>query len=245
MIYTKGLRAGLVFASCLALSACFGNSSGGAGGGGGTGGGGAGGGTLPASAAEFDTKFDQLSANTSGLAPTSTALTGTATFTGATKVSLFEAANPANTGEAIGALAVEANFDSNTISGTATNFQGTVNGQSVALTGTLDTATALAPSTLSEQSNPIVLPPGIPAIPGAPTSVTTNAFAINMGGELSDPDGVIGTVNLGLGGAFLGPIGGSEATAAVGPATVVVTNVPGSTGLINIGGAGEFYLERN
>lgn len=242
MTHIKLMRAGMIGVSCLALGACFGSSNGGTGGDGAGGGGGGGANTV----AEYDAKFDQLSAPTSGLAPTSSELTGKANFSGTTKIQLFEAANTANTGVALGDLSVQADFDNETIAGTATNFRGEIGGQDVVLTGTLDTQNGIAPSVLSEVTSPITLPPGVPAIPGAPTSVTTNTFSINMGGQLSDADGVIGNVNLGMGGAFMGPIGGSEATAAVGPATVVVSDVAGAANsLIDIGGAGTFYLERD
>ncbi len=236
MTYIKLVHAGLLGASCLALGGCLGSSNGGGlGGGGGSAG----------SVAEYDTKFSELTANTSGLAPTSKELTGSATFSGSTKIQLFEAANASNTGEAIGDLALQADFDTETISGTATNFRGTLNGEDVALTGTLDTANGLAPSSLLEVTSPIILPPGVPAIPNAPTSVTANSFSVYMGGELSDDDGVIGNVNLGMLGVFVGPIGGSEATAAYGPSTVVVSDVTGTAGLIDIGGAGTFYIEKD
>lgn len=242
MKYNNLIRAGVLGASCLALSACLGSSNGLAIGGGGGGAGGGAGGKTPA---EFDSKFNALSSSTSGLAPTSTKLGGTATFTGVTKVSLFEAANTSNTGEAFGDLTVQANFDNETISGQATNFEGTVGGNAVTLTGTLDSANASVPSTLASVTTPLANVPGVPSVPGVPTSVTATSFALNMGGQLSDADGVVGNVLMGLGGAFLGPIGGSEATAAVGPTTVVVTDVAGATGLIDIGGAGSFYLEKN
>jgi hypothetical protein len=170
-------------------------------------------------------------------------LTGAATFSGATQLQVFDASDPTISGQVIGELAVQADFDNETIAGQATNFQGTLDGQSVALTGSLDSANGIAPSVLSEVTSPIILPPGVPVIPGAPTSVTTNTFTLNMGGQLSDPTGVIGDVNLSIGGAFFGPIGGTTATAAVGPAAVVVSGVPGTPGLIDIGGAGTFYIE--
>jgi hypothetical protein len=238
MKYSNLVRAGLLGASCLALGACLGNSNGAAIGGGG----GGGGGKTPA---EYDAKFNALTSNTSGLAPTSRELTGAATFSGVARVSLTEAANPSNTGEAFADLAVQADFTNDTIAGQATNFEGTLNGAPIALIGTLDSANSPVASVLREQVDPIILPPGIPAIPGAPTSITSNVFSLNMGGELSDNDGVIGTVLMSMGGSFFGPIGGNQATAAVGAATVVVSDVAGGAGLIDIGGAGTYYIERD
>ena len=241
MNYFNLIRAGALGVSCLALSACLGSSNGTAGGGGG-GAGGGGGGKTPA---EFDAKFDAITSTTSGLAPTSKELTGTATFSGVTKVALFEAADPTTTGEAFADLNVQVDFGGETISGQATNFEGTVGGNPVALSGTLDSANSPVPSTLISVTTPLASIPGVPSIPGAPTSVTATSFSLNMSGELSDDDGVVGNVLMGMGGGFLGPIGGSEATAAAGPTTVVVTDVAGATGLIDIGGAGTFYLERD
>lgn len=236
MNYYHLMRAGLLGASCLTLSACLGSSNGGLGGAGGSGGGAA------ATISDFDAKFDSLTTTTT-LAPTSVELTGQGTFKGSTKLNVFEAANTANSGTALGDLTVVADFDAETISGTATNFRGELGGEAFTLDGTLDSANSAIPSTLTEMTTPIPPLPG-GAIPGAPTSVTTNAYAVNMAGQLSDPvSGSIGDVNLGIGGAFLGPVGGGQAQAAVGPATVVVTNVPGTVG-IGIGGGGTFYLER-
>tara|TARA_R110002020_G_scaffold400596_4_gene610724 strand:+ start:46829 stop:47560 length:732 start_codon:yes stop_codon:yes gene_type:complete len=243
MQYFNLIRAGALGISCLALGACLGSSNGTAGGGGTGGGGGAGGGGK--TPAEFDAKFNSITSTTSGLAPTSKELTGTATFSGVTKVALFEAADPTNAGEAFADLNVQVDFGGETISGQATNFEGTVGGNPVTLSGTLDSANSPVPSTLISVTTPLASIPGVPSIPGAPTSVTATSFSLNMSGELSDDDGVVGNVLMGMGGGFLGPIGGSEATAAAGPTTVVVTDVTGATGLIDIGGAGTFYLEKD
>lgn len=236
VIYNSVLRAGLLGVSCLSLTACLGN------GGGGAIGGGPGGG--PATTrAEYDAKFDELT-NTTSLAPTSVELVGQGTFRGSTLLNVTANDNTNTTGYALGDLEVQADFDNETIAGTATNFRGEMGGDAFALDGTLDSANGIAPSVLSEQTQPIILPPGVPPIPGAPTEVVTNAFTLNMGGELVDPvSGSIGNVNLGLGGSFLGPVGGGQAQAAVGPATVVVTNAPGGAPIV-IGGGGTFVLER-
>ncbi|WP_152465955.1 hypothetical protein [Sulfitobacter sp. THAF37] len=239
MNYQTILRAGLLGVSCLSLTACLGNGNGGAIGGGGGGGGGG-----PATTrAEYDAKFDQLQ-NTTSLAPTSVELVGQGTFRGNTLLNVFTNDQAATEGYALGDLEVQADFDNETISGTATNFRGELGGNPFTLEGTLDSADGIAPSTLQEETQPIILPPGQAPIPGAPTEIVTNGFAVNMGGELSDPvSGSIGQVNLGIGGTFLGPIGGGQAQAAAGPATVVVSDEPGGA-LIRLGGAGTFVLER-
>ncbi|APE43921.1 hypothetical protein BOO69_11255 [Sulfitobacter alexandrii] len=234
------MRAGLLGASCLSLAACLGNGNGAAIGGGGGGGGGG-----PATTrAEYDAKFDQLQ-NTTSLAPTSVELVGQGTFRGNTLLNVTTNDQAATQGYALGDLEVQADFDNETIAGTATNFRGEIGGNAFTLDGTLDSANGIAPSVLSEQVQPIILPPGVPPIPGAPTEVVTNTFTLNMGGQLADPvSGSIGNVYLGLGGSFLGPIGGGQAQAAVGPATVVVTEQPGGAPIV-IGGGGTFVLERD
>lgn len=244
MHYINLIRAGVLGASCLALSACLGSSNGTTiGGGGGAGAGGGAGGKTPA---EFDAKFDALSSNTSGLVATSTRLQGTATYSGVTRVSLSSTADSTQTGEAFADLAVQADFGNETIAGQATNFTGTLNGNPVTISGTLDSANAVAPSTLAVVETPLAGVPGVPAVPGVPTSIVATSFALNLGGTLSDDTGEIGTVLMGLGGPFVGPLGSNDPAAAYGPTTIVVGQPVGGTNPgISIGGGGTFYLERD
>ena len=237
MTFIKTLRAGLLGASCLALGACFGSSGGGAlvGGGGSAG-----------SIAEFDATFSELSSGNGNFGATSTKLSGTGNFSGSAKLELIEVADQNNRGFALGDLRVQADFDNNTISGQASNFRGEMGGEEIILTGTLDTANGLVAPTLTSETLDLTALPGAPVIPGAPTSVVTTGFNMDMGGQLADEDGTIGNVNLGLSGFFGAPVGQLQATGAAGAASVVVSHAPTTNASpISIAGSGTFYIERD
>lgn len=234
MNYSKIVKGFAVAAMCTTLAACFGSSSntgttapaagggtgstggstGGTGGStGGTGGstGGSTGGNTGGSGgttsfAAFDSGF--MAAQTT--APTQTPLTGSADYTG--KVALNTGSttlgDPDNT--IVGDLDLSINFDAanNPISGTATNFAGTVGGTATTIGGTLtadQSANALNNIVASQVNVPVV------------GSITTTSLAVRMRGDLTGPTAALnGPSNLNLQGTFTGADGASN----FGPATL-------------------------
>ncbi len=203
--------------ACISLSACLGSSAAV-----GPGGGGGGGGT-----AAYDAKLDQVR----GMIPTIVRQTGTANYVGQTRLDTLDPAGTSSTptGYLVGDIALAANFDTESVSGTATNFAGEVGGQAVTLSGTLDTANSNSPNLVSSSTTtaPII------------GTITTTALVANMRGTLTESiNNQSSDVELGLQGAFVGP----NANAIHGPAVALV----GSSGTVGFGfgGAGTYYLER-
>jgi hypothetical protein len=244
MIYSKLVKGLAVGVTCVALGACgsstgitptggggtggsTGGSTGGTGGttGGGTGGstgGGTGGATGGGTAAVFDAAFTAAQ----GQAPTQTALVGTANYSGQAQMTgnASQLGDPDNTITAD--LDLSVNFDAATapFSGTASNFQGKLNGNDTNITGTL---------TADRSANGVnaLAVTNIP-IPGVGT-VTTTGMALAMQGTLSDPaNNISGDSEMVMTGNFVGPDGAAAW---------------GAGGLVTQGAAlsgGTFYIEK-
>lgn len=193
--------------ACTAVAGCLGSGGGGAGGG--TGGGGGGGGAT--TIAQHDAAFDRVK----GLIPTSDMpTTGTANFAGTVKTVLNKGTNPIGTllGDLEMAIDFGAADKTKAITGSATNFHGTVNGKDETYTGTLTTANAAAkslPSTLAIDERTITPPVG------GPVTVRTGSIMANMSGDLT-VGGKSGTVLLTTGGTFFGPGGQAISGPALG-----------------------------
>jgi hypothetical protein len=223
------LRGTAALIACLSLSACFGSSNGGGAGAGG--GGGAGGAT------GYDAKFGAIE-NTIA---TTTQMTGSVDYAGQTKVMTFaEGSNGVDSnGTITGDVALNANFDTGAVSGTATNFAGTVDGKDITLTGTLDTANSAFADTSMAYSTAVPPIPGIPQTQG----LYGSGFTADMRGELTNTetdDKATATLNL------LGSVVGTDGAAAWGPASLTVNNVvdQGSLGFDLGSSGGTFYVER-
>ena len=193
------VRSSAAIAACTALAGCLGGGGGGgAAGGGGGGGGGAGGLTV----AQFNTEMTRIQ----GLIPTSDMPTvGTASYNGSIKTDLRKGTNVI--GSLLGDLALTVDFakqgQAGSVTGEATNFRGTVNGNAQTYTGTLTTADAAGkglPSTVAIDTRTINAP-----IVG-PIITRTGAVSVALTGDLT-VGGVAGAVVLNPGGSFAGPGG--------------------------------------
>jgi hypothetical protein len=213
----------------VALSACSNGSSGGGGGGGGGG--------NPPPAGDFDQAFNAAI----GLGPSTDVLTGTASHTG--KMNLITTDTNGQTGEIEADLALTVNFDaaSNPMSGTASNFAGTVNGNPVTLSGELTTAAAAAAS--SNAINDIGTAP-LPAIAGSGELTT---LSLEMRGTLTEDDtGVANDILSTLQGQFYGSDGAATA-GAVGSLVEPQSGTSILTGSSarSAGFGGQFYTNKN
>lgn len=151
-----------------------------------------GGGTPPAGTstlAEFNTK----ATNYIFLAPTSTPITGVASYKG--EVSVLTGENAADPAEAvIGDLDLNVNFGAgvtNPVSGTAGNFAGKVDGVDTQVTGTLRTANAIAGdvNTVTATTTP---------------AATITGLTATLRGDISLPNGDLsGNARMILGGTMM------------------------------------------
>ncbi|MDV4146648.1 hypothetical protein [Shimia sp. FJ5] len=202
-----------------ALSGCLGN-------GGGAGGGGGGGGD-PKPLEDYDTAYDAM-ANTLA---TTTQLTGNANYQGQVKVEVLDQVGGQAEGHIVGDIDLNVAFGGpveGTVSGTATNFRGTVNNQDVSLSGTLDTANSNLPN---------ITAPSEQALPTGGSIWLTNLSAGMRGTLTDDETGESSDTELSLLGTFVGTNGsGAHGAAAM---TIDNANTP-----VFIAGGGTFYLER-
>lgn len=231
-------RLGLSACACSALIACASTNSGGggaAGPGGGTAGGGTpGGGTSGGgqTATQAMTAFDNAMAMGPNMGPTTINPTGKANYVGKTKINTINPNQTGFNGFVIGDLNMQADFDTDALTGTATNFAGEIDNQAVTLAGTLDTAnvTSNAPNTVVT-SAPINV---------AGQSIHTTTLLGALQGKLTDSiNNDEAEVQLILQGpaAF-----GANADRFQGGATAIIGN-QGQVGF-GFGGSGEFYLDR-
>ncbi|WP_297756004.1 hypothetical protein [uncultured Shimia sp.] len=201
-----------------ALSGCLGN-------GGGAGGGGGGGDPKPLE--NYDTAYDAMM-NTPA---TTTQLTGNANYQGQVKVEVLDQVGGQAEGHIVGDIDLAVAFGGpvdGTVSGTATNFRGTVNNQDVSLSGTLDTANSNLPNITAPSKHD--LPTG--------GSIWLTNLSAGMRGTLTDDEtGESSDTELSLLGSFVGTNGsGAHGMAAM---TIDNANTP-----VFIAGGGTFYLER-
>ncbi|MFP4326448.1 MAG: hypothetical protein ACLFQL_00455 [Paracoccaceae bacterium] len=241
MIMSRSVALAAALVGAVALSACSGSngnagSGGGAAGGGGGGGSGGGGGNPPP-AQDFDQAFNAAI----GLGPSTDVLTGTARHTG--RMNLITTDPGGQTGEIAADLNLTVDFDaaSDPMSGTATNFAGTVNGNPVTLSGDLSTAAAAAAS--GNALNDITTSP-LPAIAG---SGELTGMSLELRGTLTEDDsGVANDVLSTLQGNFYG----SDGAAIAGSVGSLVeprsgTSILTGTGARQAGFGGRFYTDRN
>lgn len=222
------LRSTMVGVACLSLSACFGSSTSTntAGGSGSSSGG-------SSSGSSFDAKYDSYK----GMIVTQTKMTGTVEYLGKTKLDTFDASGSSTpNGSLTGDVAVSANFDTQALSGTVKNIKGTVAGQDVAFTGTLDTANMPGTSTAASTSIAVA---GIPQTAGKFTST----LSANMRGKLTETtSNKSGNVNY----SFLASVVGDNGLAAHGVAGANILDPVERQQLgFNLGAAaGKVYLEK-
>lgn len=214
------LRGAIATLACLSLGACLGSSGGGGTGGGGAGGGGGGG-----------SSFADNASRVQNLGPQTNRQSGTIDYVGQARVDTVDPGQSAPTGFLTADLALAANFDAGTISGTATNIAGEVNGNAVTLSGTLDSVNGSGPNTVVQTDI------AVPA-PGSGT-ITTGALLASMQGTLTDDaTNQSSLTELGLIGSFTG----ANADGAFGTASALV----GDENAVGFGlaGGGTFYLDR-
>lgn len=226
MIAIKGLRLGMVACACMALGACGTSSSGGAGFAGAPGTP-AGGGTPAQALAAFDTQM------ANGLKMQSTTINpaGKPNYAGRVKLNTLNEGQTGYSGFVVGDLKLQADFDKDKVTGTATNFTGEIDNQAFELTGTLDTAnvTSNAPNTVVT-SDPMI-------IAGQKYHVTTMLATLDgkltnsLTNEAADVELVL------TGQAF-----GANADRIQGSATALVGN-KAEVGF-GFGGVGEFYVDK-
>ncbi|MEB8388950.1 hypothetical protein OO012_17110 [Rhodobacteraceae bacterium KMM 6894] len=225
----NGFRLVLLVGACATLGACTSSSSGGAAGGAGGSGGGSGGGGTPAQAmAAFDAEMDK---NT-GVLTTTINPTGKVNYTGKTKLNTINAKQTGFNGFVIGDLAMQADFDRDTVSGTATNFKGEVDGQAFELAGTLDTANV----TDNSPNSVVTSAPTTIAGHTIRTTVLTSTLDGNLKNSLNDESSDVRLVL--SGGVAYGP----NAERIQGGATAIFGDKD-KVGF-GFGGAGEFYLDK-
>lgn len=173
------------------------------------GGGGGGGGPI-GTVAQHDAAYTRVS----GLIPTSDMpTTGTANFEGGVKAVLNKGGSAIGTmlGDLEMAIDFGAADKTRAVTGSATNFRGTIGGNDETFAGTLTTADAAAKGLPSAISIDEFTTPPIADVP--PITVRTGAISANFSGDL-DLNGTAGTVLLTTGGAFVG----TGAQGAHGPA---------------------------
>jgi hypothetical protein len=195
-----------------------------------------GGANVSGTKAEFDAAF--LDAMSEG--PTTTPLTGSATYNGEMQVLTVD--NTGTTGSIRGAVEMNANFASATpFSAEMSNFSGTVNGNDVSFSGTLSSDQA----TDSSPINQLATTP-LPAIAGGGEA---SAMTLSIGGTLTTDDtGVKNTLNPGstMNGNFFGTngriVGGATGwSIAVDGGTSALTGTgTGTNGAIG----GQWYAEQ-
>ncbi len=208
------LRSTAIVMACCALSACLGN------GGGGTGVGAGGGGTQ----AEYDAELSRIQQ----IAPSSVKHSGTFDYQGQTLLETQDSAGTAN-GYMLGDVTATVNYDAETASGEATNFRGEVGGETVELTGTLDTNNAVGGNVASTPPTTI-----------AGQTIVATSVMLNMEGTLSNAaTNDTADVAMLMGGAVLGP----NAEAIHGASVATSTQLNGQIGLEGFGG-GTVYLEK-
>ncbi|MEM1301688.1 MAG: hypothetical protein AAGH17_03815 [Pseudomonadota bacterium] len=202
---------------CASLAGCLGlgpSNNGGGGGGAAA--------TTTSSLAQFDSKFNEVS----GLPATLTKLTGTAEYTGKVSIRTDPNAPPTSSDVVVGDLDMDIDFDNGTspITATATNFNGSVNGQDVTIDGTLSTANA------QNQVN---------AVTSTNTGVgTVTGISVGLEGALSDPNSTLtGDALMTLQGTFRGDNG-----AAINGASGLVVRPSSGPNVVT---GGQFYAERN
>ncbi|MCF3592679.1 hypothetical protein LZG00_01550 [Rhodobacteraceae bacterium LMO-12] len=211
------LRGGFAIMACAALVGCSNGSTPVAGGGGGGGGGGT-------------AAFDAALSNVQHLGPQTEKQIGTSDYSGQAKVETVDNASGVKNGYIIGDVDLTANWDAETVSGSATNFQGEYDGNPVTLDGTLTTAASSSPNTVVQQT--IALPVG--------GTITTGNLIANLRGTLTESiNNESSDVELGMIGSFTG----ANAEGAQGAATMLVGDSD-SVGFA-IAGGGQFYLEKN
>jgi hypothetical protein len=174
--------------------------------------------------------FDDAFAKAQGLGPTTTPLSGTATYNG--RMHVLTGAS-ADTGSITGDVEMTADFGSGTpFSATARNFAGTVEGAPVTYSGTLSSAQA----TDSSPINSLITSP-LPPIAGGGES---SSLVLSIGGTLTNDDtGVNNTVNPGssMNANFYGPDGKAVAGAVAWNVTPDGTSaITGSASNASVGG---------
>ncbi|MAM62061.1 MAG: hypothetical protein CMH11_11270 [Maritimibacter sp.] len=202
------IRIGIAVTLATTLSGCFLT-------GGGTG--------ISGTKAEFDAAF----LDAAGLGPTTTPLSGTATYNG--EMQIITVDNAGQSGSIRGAVEMNANFASATpFSAEATNFSGEVRGTEVSYSGTLSSGQATDSSPIN-----LLTTTALPAIAGGGEA---SAMTLSIGGTLTNEDtGVKNTLNPGstMNGNFFGNDG-----KAVGGAVGWSVAVDGGTSAITGTGTG-------
>lgn len=210
------LNGSIAALACMSLSGCLGT-------GGGTGGGGGGGGS-----SVYQDNFERVQY----LGPQTERQNGSVNYIGKTRLETAPNTGGTSNGFFVGDLSISANFDNGTLSGTATNFVGEVDGEAVTLAGTLDSANTQDPNIVAQQD--VVLPP----VAGGGT-ITSGSLIASMRGTLTESiNNESTTAELGLIGTFVG----TNATGAMGTAAMLLGDEQ-AAGFV-IGGGGTFYLDR-
>ncbi len=208
------LRGSAALMACVSLSACLGNGGGIAAGG------------RPGGGGNYSTELNRVQQ----LGPQTQRQTGTVNYSGQTRLETTLPGASAANGFFVGDVALAANFDAGTLSGTATNFEGEVDGQAVTLAGTLDSANTTDPNIVTQSDTPV------PII----GSITQGNLIGALRGTLTESvNNESSTAQLVLTGAFVG----TNATAATGTAAMLVGD-EAAVGF-GIGGAGTFYVDRD
>ncbi|MCZ4352096.1 hypothetical protein O4H61_06165 [Roseovarius aestuarii] len=217
-------RLGMIACACTALGACGTSSSGGAGG---PGGGGGGGGTPAQAMAAFDAAMDEGPK----MGPTTINPKGKANYAGKTKINTINENQTGFSGFVIGDLEMEADFDQDTLSGTATNFKGQIDDKDVTLDGTLDTANI----TGNEPNMVVTSDPIEVAGQKIHTTSLLGALEGKLKNSLTDETADVQLILQGT--AF-----GANADRFQGGAAAIIGNKD-EVGFA-FGGSGEFYLDR-
>jgi hypothetical protein len=175
------LRLGALFLAATALSGCLGNST--------------------AAPQVGKAAFDAAIEDVQGRAPTiDMRREGTATYKGAVNL---QGQGDAEGSELFGEVNLDVDFGAidpeEAISGSASNFVGTANGENFDIEGTLTTDNNL-PTVLAINEQTIDLPTG------GTQDLVTGSVMINMTGDLTANDETTGVL-LNLGGVFVGPGG--------------------------------------
>ncbi|MFZ5962060.1 hypothetical protein ACOXXX_03840 [Thalassococcus sp. BH17M4-6] len=164
------------------------------------------------------------------LGPQTIRQTGTVNYEGKTKIDSLDPETQEINGFFIGDIELAADFDDGSLSGTATNFEGEVDGEDVTLDGTLDTANTDDPNVVTQTDI---------ELPANAGTITQGNLIANMRGDLTESiNNQTSTVQLSLIGSF----SGSNAEGAHGAAAALV----GDENSVGFGfaGGGTFYLER-
>lgn len=235
------LHCGIATVLCLGLSGCLstsgsngaagggatagGGTSGGGTAGGGTAGGGTSGGGTAGGGTAASGDFDANHARVYLLGAQSVRQTGVIPYAGKARIITSNTDGGPETGRFVGDLNITANFDAQTVSGTASNFTGARDGTARTLSGTLSTEN-------STKSNFVVQT----TVPGVGTSAN---LMTNMRGNLTDPvKSQTASVDLSVFGKSLGANGeafGGETSAIIADSTKLD---------FVLSGAGTFYLDK-